>query len=263
MSDFTRPLFTPLMAMLAATVTATAPAQAQQRNFIALGAISVPEFEGADDNAVAPFIIGRLDLGDAGALRIAGTGLQYNLIGGRSAWALGPLLSYRPKRDGSVDDPVLRTLREVDAAVEVGAFVEYGWRDALAGGDRLALGLEGKGGKGAQWALTASYMAPRLGGLQFSADARLGFANGRYMDSYFSIDADNSARSGLPQYTATGGAKSGSVGFNLGYDLDGGWMLLGRVGYTRLLGDARDSPIVKLRDSAGSTSAGVAVGYRF
>ena len=151
----------------------------------------------------------------------------------------------------------------VQDTVEVGVFVEYGFRDALSAGDRLGLGAEAKGGKGSQFALTASYLAARQGAFQFGADLRAVYANDRYMESYFSIDADNSARSGLPVYTATSGAKNVGLGITGTYDIGSDWLLLGRVGVSRLLGDARDSPIVTLRGDASAATLGLALGYRF
>lgn len=252
-----------LVVPIVAALLLPATAWAQAPIFIALGAISVPEFEGSSDQSTAPLLAGRIDLGAYGSLRIAGLTVQHNLMGDRSAWAFGPLVSFRPKRDSGVEDEVVRTLREVDGASEFGVFVEYGFRDALAAGDRLALGVEAKGGKGSQFSLTASYLAARQGAFQFGADVRAVYANDRYMDSYFSVDADNSARSGLPVYTATSGAKNVGFGITGTYDITSDWLLLGRIGVSRLLGDARDSPIVKLRGDASAATVGLAVGYRF
>lgn len=252
---------------LAATLSAAAlsPAMAQEapRNLLALGAISVPDFEGSADKTAAPLLIGRVDLGQHGSLRLAGLGVQYNLLGEKSAWAFGPVLSFRAPRDADVDDEVVQRLREVERATEFGFFVEYGVRDTLAQGDRIGLGLEAKGGNGSQLALSASYQAARQGAFQLGLDVRAVFANDEYMESYFSVDADNSARSGLARYAATGGIKSMSLGFTGTYDLDRHWAVIGRVSFSRLLGDARDSPIVQVRGNPSAVSAGLALAYRF
>jgi MipA family protein len=256
---------TPSALALSLLCLALTPASAQEgpRNLIALGAIAVPDFEGSADRVAAPLLLGRLDLGSYGSLRLAGTGLQLNLLGPKSAWAFGPVLSFRAARDADVDDVVVQRLREVDAATEFGLFLEYSLADTLSTGDRLAFGVEAKGGKGSQFSLGVSYQAAKLGDVQFGVDARAVFANDRYMDSYFSVDGDNSVRSGLPGYTATSGLKSISLGVNATYDLSREWTLIGRVGFSRLMGDARDSPIVQLRGDANAVSAGLAVGYRF
>jgi outer membrane protein len=252
-----------LLLLTAALSGTAALAQEAPRDFLGIGVISIPEFEGSADKRAAPFIVGRIDFGSAGSLRLNGLTAQYNLLSGKSAWAAGPLLALRPQRDADVTDAVVQKLREVDAALELGAFVEYGWLDAVASGDRFSLGIEARGGKGALMSLTSQYRAPRMGAWQFGADARLDYANDKHMETYFSVDADNSARSGLPVYAAAGGAKSASLGFTGTYDLDRDWMLIGRLGFSRLLGDAKDSPIVQERGQSGAVSLGLAVGYRF
>lgn len=253
-----------MVASLAFACTAdSAMAQEAPRNLLGLGAISVAEFEGSADKAVRPFLLGRLDLGRYGSLRLAGLSVQHNLMGSDSRWAIGPVLSMRAARDDGIDDPVVRRLREVDGTVEAGIFVEYGFSDTLTQGDRLSVGLEVKGGKGNQASWGASYQGAKTGAFQYGIDVRATYANDKYMDTYFSVDADNSVRSGLPTYVASAGLKSTSIGFTGTYDLSRQWALIGRFGVSRLAGDASDSPIVRLRGDTNSTSVGLAIGYRF
>ena len=241
----------------------TALAQQPARNLLGLGAISMAEFEGSADQAVRPFLLGRLDLGGYGSLRLAGLSVQYNVMGPKSPWAFGPVLSMRPARDDSVADPVVRLLRKVDSAGEAGVFVEYGFGDTLAQGDRLSVGLEAKGGKGIQLTWGVQYQGPKMGAFQYGIDLRATSANDKYMDTYFSVDIDNSVRSGLPVYKASAGLKSTTIGFTGSYDLSRQWTLIGRLGLSRLAGDASDSPIVRLRGDTNSTAFGLALGYRF
>lgn len=51
-------------------------AQEPPRNLLSLGAISLPEFEGSADQAIRPFVLGRLDFGQYGSLRLAGLTAQ-------------------------------------------------------------------------------------------------------------------------------------------------------------------------------------------
>ena len=240
-----------------------AMAQEPARNLLGLGAISLADFEGSADQAVRPFVLGRLSLGRYGSLRLAGLGAQWNVMGPKSPWAFGPVLSMRPARDDGVEDAVVRRLRKVDATGEAGLFVEYGFGDTLTQGDRLSVGLEARGGKGNQLTWGVSYLGAKLGAFQYGVDLRTTYANDRYMDTYFSVDADNSLRSGLPVYKASAGLKSTSIGFTASVDLARQWTLVGRLGALRLAGDASDSPIVRLRGDASSTAFGLALGYRF
>jgi outer membrane scaffolding protein for murein synthesis (MipA/OmpV family) len=154
-------------------------------------------------------------------------------------------------------------LRKVDGTVEAGAFVEYRLTDTLMRGDRLSVGLDVKGGEGNQITWGVLYQGAKAGNFQYGVDLRMTYANDKHMATYFSVDADNSARSGLPTYTASAGLKSTTLGFTGSYDLSPQWTLIARLGFTRLAADAADSPIVRLRGDANSTAVGLAVGYRF
>jgi len=233
------------------------------RNLLSLGAISLPEFEGSADQAIRPFVLGRLDFGQYGSLRLAGLTAQYNVMGARSRWGFGPAVSLRPPRDDSVEDTVVRRLREVDGTVEAGVFVDYSFIDTLAKGDRLTVGVEAKGGNGNQIIWGFLYQGARIGAFGYGFDFRMTYADDEHMETYFSVDANNSARSGLPTYVASGGLKSMTLGFTGSYDLSRDWTVIGRLGFTRLAGDASDSPIVRLRGESNSTAVGVAIGYRF
>lgn len=241
----------------------TALAQEPPRNLVSLGAISLPEFEGSADQAMRPFVLARLDFGQYGNLLVAGQSVLYNVMGAKSRWAFGPALTVRAARDDDVEDPVVRLLRKVDGTVEAGAFVEYRLTDTLMRGDRLSVGLDVKGGEGNQVTWGVLYQGAKVGNLQYGVDLRMTYANDKHMATYFSVDADNSARSGLPTYTASAGLKSTTVGFTGSYDLSPQWTLIARLGFTRLAADAADSPIVRLRGDANSTAVGLAVGYRF
>jgi outer membrane protein len=173
------------------------------------------------------------------------------------------VLSRRPARDDGVEDAVVRLLRKVDATGEAGLFVEYSFGDTLTQGDRLSVGLEVRGGKGNQLTWGVSYLGAKRGAFQYGVDLRTTYANDKYMDTCFSVDADKSLRSGLPVYKASAGLKSTSIGFTASVDLARQWTLVGRLGALRLAGDASDSPIVRLRDDASSTAFGLALGYRF
>jgi outer membrane protein len=262
----------PFRSFLARTVLAslalvcaakTSVAQESPRSLLGLGVISLPEFEGSSDQAMRPFLVGRVDYGDYGSLRLTGVTAQYNLLTGKSRWAFGPLLALRPARDKDVEDPVVRKLREIDSTTEAGLFVEYGFTDALSKGDRLSLGLETRSGKGSQLSWVANYQWEKTGAFQYGVDLRATYANDKHMDTYFSVDADNSARSGLPRYAASAGLKSTALGLNVTYDINRQWALIGRLAFSRLAGDAKDSPIVQLRGDSNATSVGLALGYRF
>lgn len=86
------------------------------------------------------------------------------------------------------------------------------------------------------------------------------WADGDYMESYFGVNPVQSAASGYARYGAESGFKS--VDFQVGviYPFADNWAVNARSGYSSLLGDAAESPIVK---DDGRFSGGLFLSYRF
>jgi len=75
------------------------------------------------------------------------------------------------------------------------------------------------------------------------------WADDDYNSSFFGVDAEQSARSGLPQYTAHAGFKSVNLELGVLHHLNKSWSVQGVAGYKKLIGDAKDSPIVRDDDN--------------
>ena len=92
------------------------------------------------------------------------------------------------------------------------------------------------------------------------------FVERGYGEAYFSVSPTESARSGLPIYTAGGGFKNWGVGAvamrSLTGDLTGGLQLVGGVVYRRLSGDYADSPITRV-GSANQWIGALGLAYSF
>lgn len=86
------------------------------------------------------------------------------------------------------------------------------------------------------------------------------WADGDYMEGYFGVNPVQSAASGYARYDAESGFKSVDFVFGVIYPIAENWVVNARGGYSRLLGDAADSPIV--RDD-GRFSGGLFLSYRF
>lgn len=97
-----------------------------------------------------------------------------------------------------------------------------------------------------------------------SVVARLGttYASDDYMEKYFSVTPLQSVRSSaaLPVFSADGGIKD--VHFDLGARIDVGrrWKLKMGGRYSRLVGDAADSPVIETENQWSGT---VGLGYKF
>ena len=84
------------------------------------------------------------------------------------------------------------------------------------------------------------------------------WASDDYMESFFAVDAQQSADSGLKKYDAEAGIKDVSVSMTSGYKITNRWRIGGKLEYKRLVGDAADSPIV---DDENQFLAGISLSY--
>lgn len=66
-----------------------------------------------------------------------------------------------------------------------------------------------------------------------------------YNDSYFSVNANQSAASGLPMYDASGRLQSIGLRLRLIYDIDQHWRLQSAIIGHRMQGDSADSPVTQ------------------
>ncbi len=94
----------------------------------------------------------------------------------------------------------------------------------------------------------------------FSADVSGTWVDDNHMESYFGVTSIQSARSGLTEYEAKAGIKRVDLKGSVTYMMTETWSVTGAAGAGFLLGDAKDSPIVK--DDI-QPFAMLGVGYRF
>ena len=233
--------------------------------FVAAGAAVVPEYEGASDYEPVPLVLGQLDaLGLR--LEVEGLNARLNLLP-EAPFQFGPAAGYRPGRDDVTDDSVDR-LSAVDDAIEVGGFLRYRFDGLFDTADTLELGAEVLADvNGAHDGLTAAlgvgYALPLGQRWRLALDTQATLASDDYMRTYFGIDAADAARSGLRVDDTDAGLKDVGVGVTLGYSFTERWGVLGRVAYTRLVGDAADSPIVDDAGTPDQVFGGLAVSFRF
>jgi MipA family protein len=258
----------------------------QEVNMVGAGAFGLPDFYGSEDYHPEGAGFLHVNFGDGIWLRVIGPEVRLNLMpstldqqanfGQLRNLRAGVLYRARPTRDPDVDDPVVRRMRRIPAASELGVFASY---DMPMSGDPMhkivfsgdvAWNTNNLYG-GATGNIKATYFYPfpqGIGGrpLLGSAGFSLFFASDHFTDRYFGIDgADLAAfpdRGGTP-YRAGGGLTSIRIPFQVMSQFDRHWgvTLAGR--YERLLGDAKDSPIVDQRGTANQWVFGGAINYAF
>jgi outer membrane protein len=230
-----------------------------QMSIFGLGVGYAPDYEGSNDYEAVPLIQARINWQQGYFLSLLGNTLRANLVPSRN-WHLGPVARYRMERD-DVDDDRIDDMEEVDAAVELGVFGAYSDERWLL---RLTVLKDvADGHDGSLVELGLGYKIPLQERGKLTLFATSTYADSDYMDAYFGIDAADAAASGLSTYDADSGFKDLSAGLAWQYNFNRQWGMLAFAKYTRLLGDAEDSPVVDDAGDAGQSLVGVVFNYRF
>ena len=243
---------------------------------VGIGAGYAPSYEGSDDYVFypQPVIQGSL-AGIAITPRPGGIALDV-IPDGRDAkvgFSLGPVVRLRANRDGRIEDPVVKRLGKLDSAVEVGANAGVTLYDLLSGYDSLTLSSDVKwdvanAHEGMTISPSLSYFTPVSRGAAVSLSLGAEHVDDDYADYYFSVSPAGSVASGLPTFQADGGWKSVGAVALLGVDFDrdltnGGLAGFVTGGYTRLLGDAKRTPLTSIRGDADQWLAGAGLAFTF
>lgn len=259
------------LAILLASIATAASAQAPvvptpQRDWqLTLGGTVgvVPKYEGSSNYELRP--LPYIDASYKDLIFVRGLAAGANLVTVRGprpgdGLRMGPILRYGFGREES-DDEALRGLGDIDDAIEIGAFASYSsgpWVADLQLVKDVAGGHEGVlADAGIAW---RTGITPRM---RLTVRASTSWADDTHMQNVFGISAAQSARSGLPVHDAGSGFKNVGLALTLGYGLTQNWSVSGRVGYSRLVGDAADSPIVEDRGAKNQVSTFLTLAYEF
>ncbi len=276
------------LAGLAATFLPLATAQAQSAVapedsaldgdylMVGVGGIYGPSYDGSDDYVFTPVPVVQGRLAGVEITPRPG-GLALDLIpdgkGARIGLSLGPVVSYSGNRKRQIEDPVVRSLGKLDAAIELGANAGVTVYRLLHAYDSLTASVD------VEWDVNGAHggmtITPQLG--YFTPLSRAAFVNfglsARYSDTdyadyYFSVSPAQATASGLPAFQADGGWTKAGVSLLAGYDLDGnllngGFSLYAIGSYSRMLEDAKRTPFTSIRGDADQWLVGVGAGYTF
>lgn len=230
---------------------------------IGLGPTVTPDYFGSNNYEVnaAPLISFRYrDL-----VRVDNNRIRVNVLGsetlfGSSNFKAGPLLRIDSGRDES-DNVDLTGLGDVDLSLELGVFASY-----TAGPMRARIRLRQdviSGHSGMEIIGDLGVAVYRSDRLAVSSSLSTTWSDGSYMESFFSVNAAQAIASGLPVFDATSGLKDVSLAMGANYRVSDQWALVGNIGFAKLMGDAKDSPIVSVRGSSSQFTGGVFAVYSF
>lgn len=193
------------------------------------GASVAPAYEGSSRYEVKPSVVVRVK-----SLKFKAINFGY---GDDLGFSLGPSFGFLSERTAQ-DDPILTGIPNIDASLELGLALSYEWERARVFA-KTRFGVTGHNGFVGEVGGDAIWRPD--GSTRISIGPRMSFADDKYMSTYFSVP--NTAAN-LQAYNASSGLKSVGIEAALRYDFSDAWAGEVATGWSRLIGDAGDSPIV-------------------
>jgi outer membrane protein len=248
---------------LVALAALTCPAAAADFT-VGVGVGVAPDYEGSDDYQLVPtWLIAADDLYHPDThVTLAGPVLRSNFVPHPNLRA-GLSGAYIPERNDVEDDDV-DEMRSVDAAFLLGGI--FGW-DFFSSPDiefaaLIDLRYDVASDNGYLVTPRLSYANRVNNKMSIAAELFSNYASEDYMDEYFGVSAADAARSGLDTFDADEGFKDVGITASVNYRFAEQWSVSLLGGYTRLLGDAEDSPVVDDRGDANQMFLGFTLNYR-
>ena len=240
------------------------PLELPQLNFAGLGVGAYPDYFGSSDYNVGAAPFGRLSLGGARFVRLMANEMRVNVLD-HSNWQLGPVGFWRFGRE-DVENPIVDKVHDIDDSISLGLFGGYLWRDPqdvrrMAGVSTWVLGDVSDVYNGWTAGLNAYATQPVAKMVTLAGGAAFTYGDSNYMDEYFGVTPNDSLASGLPIYVPGSGVRDVRGWAAALLHLSPQWHLGAGVMYSRLVGDAADSPLVSDEGSNNQWVYGVGALY--
>lgn len=253
------------------------PATVPDRVTIGVGAVNTPDYEGSADNFWTP---GAVVVGTLGGYDFFTRGKQLYVDLARdrpgvgSNLELGVIAGVRNDRTGDLRNETVDALGNIDWAYEAGGFVGFS-RTGVITSDydtltaRIAF-VHDVAGTYDSYVVTPqiNYTTPLSRATLVSASVSADYVGKGYGRTYFGVTPAGALASGLPVYDVD---DAGWSRFNLSFfavqsltgDLTRGLGIGAGVLYGRLLGNYRDSPVVRGQGDADQWNYAVGLTYTF
>jgi MipA family protein len=222
-------------------------------------AIAAPEFEGSDDYTAIAYPSISFRRADAPyRFSAPDDGISFGLLE-LDKLRVGPVARFRGERD---DSGKRDGLDEVDWTIEAGLFAEFWPLEWLRARGEIRYGFNGHEGFVADVGLDA---VQHTGAWVLSIGPRVGFGDGAYMSSYFSVSDDEAlANSRIDDsFDADAGIRYFGAAASATYQFNEQWSTTLFGSYNHLVGDAADSPIVRDLGSEHQFQVGLSLAYSF
>ncbi len=221
-------------------------------NFVGFGVGAYPDYIGSDDVKVGAAPLARIGLGGNRFVRLVVNEMRINVID-HPYWRFGVEGLLRLSRK-DVDDKVVKKIHSVDNTIDLGLFAGYNWINPKEFRKQAGIevwGLADVTGTHDGWTAGLSLygMYPLARMFSISGGAASTYGSGNYMDTYFGVTRKDSIASGLPVFSPDGSIRDVRGWTLLMLHLSKHWHLGAGLMYSRMVGEAEDSPIVTQRGS--------------
>ncbi|WP_454727497.1 MULTISPECIES: MipA/OmpV family protein [Cupriavidus] len=219
------------------------------------GVYVAPDFPGARSTLVYPIVYQDIDYGG----RFFSRG--FDLLGvyalNNEVWQIGADFQFDPTWRRAKDDHRLAGLGNVNMTMRARAFAQAQVSFITFSAD-VAQDIAGQGqGLVANGDVLFSLPA---GKWLFTLGPGVTWTNGKYMQTFFGVTADQSARSGLAAHAVGAGLREWHANGIVSYEISRNWSALGSLTFARLEGDAASSPVTERRQQ---WTAMAALTYKF
>ena len=243
---------------------------------IGVGAGIGPSYSGSDDYVFKPLPIVQGSVGGI-SFNPRPAGIAVDFIPdtpGQAGINLGVAARLRSDRAANIKDDVVASLGKLDRAIEVGPTAGVRIPGVLNPYDSLSVSADvlwdvNKAHGGMVVSPTVTYFTPLSRAFAASLSVNAEWADSGFHDYYYTVTPAQSLASGLPEFAPEGsGFTKAGTALLLAFDVDGdianGGLGLFAIGsYSRMLGDAADTPYTSVRGSRDQLFGGIGVGYTF
>ena len=256
-----------LMQLIVTTLLTVSDSSAQGKTHndwtiaLGLGVFQGPEYEGSDKTETFAFPKVEVVWNDTVFIDLESLGINYFKI--KNWLILNAVLSQGEERKESLNTS-FNGLGDVDASttLTLGAEIELelfsynaqltkhsggtnGFQAVVEVETTLPLGLLTGNIPMANMESMAETEELTLTGPYVTAALKTEWADNDYINGFFGVDAMQSSLSGLPPYTAAAGFRSVNLELGVLHIIYNSWTVQGLAGYNTLIGDTKNSPIVK------------------
>jgi outer membrane protein len=173
---------------------------------------------------------------------------------------IGPAVALQRIRSVNTEPAVWTEFDKSKVAIELGMFAEYWFANWMRYRLELRQGVSAHQGFIADQMLD---LVQSFGPWQLSAGPRMRIVDDRANSRSFDITPVQSLTSGIPTYDAGGGIRSVGGGVQALYRFNPQWAVHAFVEYDRLVSDAGNASLVKVRGSADQVLIGSGFQYSF